>query len=652
MHRNTVETHGNKWEKKSKQHISTYIDIFQRVSILNLLLATLMWLILSAGVDVSLAASDWYVRPVGGVYGNEDGTSYENAWDGLKSVVWGPGGVEAGDNLYVCGLHLFPYTAKSSLTTTMYITASGTAESRITIRGDYPGDQGIVWGAHIVGGELNPEWSDEGDNTYSTTSCNTSGHFYFEDVTTTSWTLLTKVDSLQDCKDTPGSYYSPTFQYLDPLYVHCSDNGDPTDRIAAPVKGWVIDTNDQEYITFKDIDFYSRGPTVKGRHIRWEGCKLWYIPYGLRLWDNTHHIEFIDCDRAYGVGGFSFQDKKPRGEDAPHNMTIRGCYIHDIGIYRQNADAEGIGTNGVDDLTIENNEFYNCGNAFQSYPYPGSTNKNIIIRWNYIHDMHQLGGARGTGIAIGMDPPNEEDLSGNQVYGNIVANCPSKGYTSNYDLHEVVFYNNVAYNCGTSFYFNAVYRDYTGPHITLRNNISVGPKTMHLYFGSATGEGNYTIDSDYNLFYPDKPKGFGFKEKGYATYPDLSGWQAVSRTGCTLDPHSIVAKPLFVDLEDGNFHLRPDSPAIDEGVDVGLSEDFDGNPVWYGAAPDIGAYEYGSAFLKYDVNGDRKVNIQDVQACVNHISGTQDWGTRADVNGDGKVNENDVREIVNIILRD
>jgi PKD repeat protein len=277
-------------------------------------------------------------------------------------------------------------------------------------------------------------------------------------------------------------------------------------------------------------------------------------------------------------------------------MTIRGCKIHDIGIYRQNPDAEGIGTNGVDDLTVENNEFYNCGTAFQSYPWPGSTNKNIIIRWNYVHDMHQLGGARGTGIAIGMDPPNEEDLSGNQVYGNIVANCPSKGYSSNYDTYEIVFYNNVAYNCEYSFYFNAVYRDYTGPNITLRNNISLAPKSAHIYFGSATSEVNYTIDSDYNLFYPDMPTGFAFKESGYSTYTNFSGWQAVSRSGCTFDLNSLTSNPQFTNslgnyFNDTDFRLQPNSPAIDAGIDVGLTQDFEGNPVPQGNAPDIGAYE-------------------------------------------------------------
>ena len=52
-----------------------------------------------------------------------------------------------------------------------------------------------------------------------------------------------------------------------------------------------------------------------------------------------------------------------------------------------------------------------------------------------------------------------------------------------------------------------------------------------------------------------------------------------------------------------------------------------------------------------DVTGDGFINILDLQACVNHILGTQDWGeAAADVNCDGTVNVLDVQAIVNIIL--
>jgi len=80
--------------------------------------------------------TDWYVRPAGGSYGNEDGTSYEDAWNGFSNITWGTGGVEAGDTLWVCGTHNETLTVK----------ASGTSGNYITIRGDYPGDPGIIDG--------------------------------------------------------------------------------------------------------------------------------------------------------------------------------------------------------------------------------------------------------------------------------------------------------------------------------------------------------------------------------------------------------------------------------------------------------------------------------------------------------------------------
>jgi hypothetical protein len=57
------------------------------------------------------------------------------------------------------------------------------------------------------------------------------------------------------------------------------------------------------------------------------------------------------------------------------------------------------------------------------------------------------------------------------------------------------------------------------------------------------------------------------------------------------DANGLNADPLL--MSDSNFHLQSGSPCINAGVDVGLSEDFDGNPIPRGAAPDIGAFEYG-----------------------------------------------------------
>ncbi len=50
-----------------------------------------------------------------------------------------------------------------------------------------------------------------------------------------------------------------------------------------------------------------------------------------------------------------------------------------------------------------------------------------------------------------------------------------------------------------------------------------------------------------------------------------------------------------------------------------------------------------------DVNRDTKVNIQDVQCCVNQITGSQEW-SGADVNGDGAADIQDVQAIVNELI--
>lgn len=123
---------------------------------------------------------------------------------------------------------------------------------------------------------------------------------------------------------------------------------------------------------------------------------------------------------------------------------------------------------------------------------------------------------------------------------------------------------------------------------------------------------------------------------------------AVYRLELYLDAHSIEADPLFVSLEDDNFNLLSNSPAFKPISEGGIGfEPINMSMV----GPRYAAGNPNSPDIDGDINKDSVVNIQDVQACVNHISGTQDWGTRADVNRDGKVNNKDVAEILTTILK-
>jgi PKD repeat protein len=550
-----------------------------------------------------LLATDWYVRPAGGNYGLENGTSYDNAWDGLEKVVWGPGGVQAGDNLYVCGFHIHTHTGGS--VGRIIVPSSGTSDlNRVVIRGDYAGDRGIIWGADRLAHE---PWINEGSDTYSITIPGyRSGYWYFQDVTANSWVVLTRRSSLQDCKNNPGSFYSPNYANGSKLYVHCSDNGNPTNRIVAEMFGYDFALNNTQYITFLNLETYGHYRMfINGldndvvHHIRIEGCKLWYGEHAImHLRRNTSYIEFINCDIAWAKNGLGFSEGSlADGSYAPHHCKIQGCTVHDIGVTYTDSDAHCISWQGGYDNIIENNECYNCGTGITFYLYDSQGMRNCLVRWNYIHDTHTLGGAGGRGIEFNCESGNVQDRSGNECYGNIVTNVNDTGYRTTFSglNAEIKFFNNVAYNCRVSFYFQQL--GSMGPYVVAKNNISLNPRVEHLRFScGGAPEGSYKIDSNFNCFYPLTGSQFYFyagTAGGSFTFTD---WKKLSKSGCTFDPSSLASDPQFSNSSGSyqaaaDFRPQASSPIIDAGTSVGLTQDKDDVTVPQGFAPDIGAYE-------------------------------------------------------------
>ena len=63
--------------------------------------------------------------------------------------------------------------------------------------------------------------------------------------------------------------------------------------------------------------------------------------------------------------------------------------------------------------------------------------------------------------------------------------------------------------------------------------------------------------------------------------------------GSGLGEGEVIANPGFVDYANGDLRLRKGSAAVDAGVGLGYSADFDGKAMPIGMAPDMGAYEFG-----------------------------------------------------------
>lgn len=73
----------------------------------------------------------------------------------------------------------------------------------------------------------------------------------------------------------------------------------------------------------------------------------------------------------------------------------------------------------------------------------------------------------------------------------------------------------------------------------------------------------------------------------YTDFYTLSEW----KTKIGLGQNSIDKNPLFINPTGGNFHVQTSSPAVDHGINPGISTDFDGRPRPQGRDYDIGAYE-------------------------------------------------------------
>ena len=80
-----------------------------------------------------------------------------------------------------------------------------------------------------------------------------------------------------------------------------------------------------------------------------------------------------------------------------------------------------------------------------------------------------------------------------------------------------------------------------------------------------------------------------------------------------VDAGNQVVDPGFFDADGGDFHLGPDSPAIDAGDSSFVMEteatDLDGNPRIGNSSVDVGAYERETTSLHpADTNGDQKIS--------------------------------------------
>jgi hypothetical protein len=226
----------------------------------------------------------------------------------------------------------------------------------------------------------------------------------------------------------------------------------------------------------------------------------------------------------------------------------------------------------------------------------------------------------------------EGDLTNNIVRQNLIYNTAIESGFVSYHAGGIKLLGNTIIGNSSSKWGVRLDNSLYFPQIEMQSNIIANHSESEILAGDYA---SFTTDTN-NLFYNSNPSHVYQRSDG-KTYWELSTLaQYQSATG--KGQHSIFADPQLVYITGTNFHLNPVSPAINQGMNIGLPTDLDG--VIRLPGYDIGAYEFVStpaptvtptvqpslaptpSMKPGDANRDNKVNGTDYVTWLGHFGQT------------------------------
>ncbi len=314
------------------------------------------------------------------------------------------------------------------------------------------------------------------------------------------------------------------------------------------------------------------------RHCEFNDCEIAHSgEYGLFLQQGCQHNRIVHChihDLAGGgirIGGMGV----PKNDnDASFGNVIDNNFVHDgghvwdagvgvwIGLSRQNKithneicdfDYTGISigwswgykTDAARENTVEYNHVYNIGRNVLSDMggiYTLGLQPGTVIRHNIFHHIY----SRNYG---GWGLYTDEGSTGILMEKNLVYKTKTGGFHQHYGKDNIIRNNILAFAQQAQ-----LQKTRNQDHLSFKflNNI--------IYFDNCwLLHGRWDTDDfqmDRNLYWDTSTPQILFNGLTFEQ------WQAKN-----LDKHSKLADPQFVDAENFNFHLQPDSPALKMGFE-------------------------------------------------------------------------------------
>lgn len=335
------------------------------------------------------------------------------------------------------------------------------------------------------------------------------------------------------------------------------------------------------------------------RNCAFEECEVAHVGgYGVWFREGCQQNLFQRCALTdLGGGGVRIGeggDPKTPAHAASHNM-VDNCILHDGGrIYRS---AVGVWIGRSSNNIISHNEIcdfrYSGVSVGWSWGYAPSSANHNIIEFNHIHNLGKgqlsdMGGIYTLGISPGTILRNNyihDILSNPKVSGgwglytdegssdillthNVVYNTRTGGFHQHYGRENRVVNNIFAFSQR-----DQIIRSRDEEHISFffENNIVYFDRGNLL--GSTWKNGKYGMDK--NCYWDASGREITFAGKSFTEWKEAG-----------YDVHSVIADPGFTDIENRDFALSTDSPAVELGFEpISLNEvGLYGDEIWINRA--------------------------------------------------------------------
>jgi MYXO-CTERM domain-containing protein len=358
------------------------------------------------------------------------------------------------------------------------------------------------------------------------------------------------------------------------------------------IKYWAV-PGEKPVFDFSKVNGSPEGFTVSGSWLHFKGIEICNLPVNSGVIGinnahddimelmNTHHTQATGIFISHGSGGHLFLNCDSHDNYDPSSAQGDGQNADGFGVHYQ---AAGDGTS----TTIRGCRAW--WNSDDGYDF---INQEVPVTiensWSFGNGFSNYGAGRpaagnGNGFKIGSSKTGIRHL----VQNNVAWGNKANGFYANHSSGGNTWYNNTSFQNGTQF--NMLASTWSEPngggtrtdgvtltgakaHI-LRNNIGYPNKNEYM-------DASYGVDSQFNTW----DLNITPAAKDFLSITDTS----VGGTGADIETTSLALGPRQADgsLPNVDFmKLAAGSQMIDKGTNVGLP--------YVGAAPDLGAYEYGA----------------------------------------------------------